>query len=778
MKRITIVTILLFAVVTCFAEHVKTDDANKVARNFLKNNNANYEALEDVSNPVAFDNIYVFTTSGSFVVMSADDCVRPVLGYSLTEGFDVNNIPDNMKSWLGDYSVQIQLAIDNSAKASSEIRKMWDDLKNRAPNAAKANSVVEPLLSTTWNQNYPYNYYCPADANGPQGRVYAGCLATALAQVMKYWNYPEVGQGSHTYEHGVYGVLTADFGATTYNWSQMPDNLTNSSPQAEIDAVATLIYQCGIAVDMNYGPNGSGAYYYKVPGAFKDFFRYSESATLESQTEYSNEGWIAMLKSELDEGRPMYYCGNNENSGHAFVCDGYRSDDYFHINWGWSGYMDDYWAIGALNPDPYTFNLTNMAVRFVEPIYDLPAPTLTVSAQQGHNVLSWDAIPGAVSYDVYRDAEKIATAYNGTEYEDSDVGFCVYHKYYVRALDAISKSNPSNVVEFKNTFRSITPSNLTATLNGNNVGLGWTGYNDNMSVELRYGLNHYGFSWGYMGSYDTYWGQKYPASTLSGFEGMSIDKVSVYISEPGDYKMYLYKNNTYTTNNQLVEHDFTATSMGWFDIELSNPICLDVTKDLWVVFYADMSIQFPAAYGDYSNPDGQYAKYLATDLSYFGDYSVEGDYSWVIKVHFTEGTYSYSIYRNNTLIVDNQQNTEYVDANLTDGEYTYYVKTNYQCGSSAASNEVTVLVGDPVHIAEVSGGELVVFPNPAKNNLLIESKENIRQCDIYTVGGALVYSTNNCSSSFEIDITDLPLGVFVIKLQSEYSVYTIKFVKD
>ena len=778
MKRFNIVTILLLAVFTCFAENVKTNDASKAARNFLKNNNASYEALEDVSAVASFKNVFVFTTESSFVVMSSNDCVRPILGYSLTKGFDCQNIPDNMKSWIQSYSDQIQYAIDNSVAASPEIAKMWADLKKGTPDAAKANSVVEPLLSTTWNQNYPYNYYCPLDANGPEGRVYAGCLATALGQVMKYWNYPNTGQGSHTYTHGIYGDLTADFGATTYNWSQMPDYLTTLSSQAEIDAVATLLYQCGVALEMNYGPYGSGAQYFMAPYALKEFFRYSPASTLESRTEYSDAGWIAMLKGELDEGRPVFYGGNNEDSGHAFVLDGYRSDDYFHVNWGWSGYQDEYWAIGALNPEPYTFNLYNVAVRFAEPIYSLPAPTLSVSAQQANNVLSWDAVSGASSYDVYRDAEKIATAYTGTEFVDSNVEFGTYFKYYVRAKDATSKSNPSNIVGFKNTFRDIAPKNLTASSNGNDVTLNWTGYEGNISTELRYGLNTFGYSWGYMGEYDTYWGQQYPASSLSGFAGMSIDKVSVYITTPGDYKLYLYKNNTSTTGNQLLEQDFTVTSIGWFDITLSNPICIDVTKNLWVVFYADASIMYPASYGNYSNPDGQYAKYLSISLNGMGSYSVDGDYSWLIKIHVTDGSYSYSIYRNNTLIADNQSNTTYIDTNLNDGEYNYYVKTDYQCGSSAASNTVTVIVGDPVNIEEAGGGELVIFPNPANDKILIESQETIKQCDIYTIGGALVYSTANCSNSFEINIKDLPTGILVIKMYSESSVFTTKFVKE
>ena len=781
MKKFTVVAIFLFAVMTCFAEHVKNNEAIVAARTFLKNNNAEYEALKDISVIAAFDNIYVFTTENSFVIMPVDDCVRPVLGYSLTKGFDAADIPANMRSWIENYSAQIQHAIDNSAKASADIKKMWDDLKNEVPDTAKSITVVEPLLTTTWNQNYPYNYFCPADVNAPDGRVYAGCLATAMAQVMKYWNYPETGEGSYSYTHYNYGTLTANFGETTYNWDLMPDYITYDSPQENIDAVATLIYHCGISVDMDYGPYGSSAYYYKVPNVLKTFFKYSSATTLESKTEYSDEGWIAMLKSELDEGRPLYYCGNNENNGHAFVCDGYRSDDYFHINWGWSGYLDDYWAMGALNPDPYTFNLWNMAVRFLEPIYDLPAPTLSVSAQQRTNVLSWNAVSGAVSYDIYRDSEKIATAYPGTEYIDTDVDFCFYYKYYIRAIGADnSKSNPSNIVGFKNYYRNIAPTDLSASLIGDNVELSWTGYEGNISADLRYGLNNHGFTWGYMGDYDTYWGQKYPASMLSGFKGMYVDKVSVFITEPNDYKLYLYKNNTTTVTNQLLEEDFTAYSIGWYDIELSNPISIDVTTSLWVVFYCDMSVWYPIAYGDYSGPDVQYARYLATNLTDVCYNYLNFDVSWLIKTHVTDGDYSYNIYRDGSLIANNQHDTSFIDSNLSEGIYTYYVTTTYNNGESGASNEETVIVGDPLTIVSENVNEdFLVYPNPAKDMLLIDNMENVViQCDITTIGGRVVYSKNNCSSRFEVDVHTLPSGVYIIKLYSESSVYTGKFIKE
>jgi hypothetical protein len=193
-----------------------------------------------------------------------------------------------------------------------------------------------PLLSTKWNQGQYYNASCPVDAEGTDGHVPVGCVAVAMAQVMKYHNYPVTGTGSHSYSHPVYGTLSANFGATTYNWASMPDSLSKYDSD-----VATLLYHVGVSVEMDYTPDQSGAYMSDAAYALETYFKYSNSLSYVWKSSYSTDEWTTILRTEIDNKRPILYSGHG-TGGHAFVCDGYSGSDYFHFNWGWGGSEDNY----------------------------------------------------------------------------------------------------------------------------------------------------------------------------------------------------------------------------------------------------------------------------------------------------------------------------------------------------------------------------------------------------------------------------------------------------
>ena len=170
---------------------------------------------------------------------------------------------------------------------------------------------------------------------------------------LKYWEYPSQGTGFHSYNEDDYGTISANFGSTTYQWSSMPNNISSSN-----NAVATLMYHCGVSVDMNYSPQVSGAYVITAQSpvthcseyAFTTYFGYDNSVQGVERANYTTDSWIQLLKTELDAGRPIEYAGFGSGGGHAFVCDGYDNNDYFHFNWGWGGYYDGYFLIDALNP--------------------------------------------------------------------------------------------------------------------------------------------------------------------------------------------------------------------------------------------------------------------------------------------------------------------------------------------------------------------------------------------------------------------------------------------
>jgi phage anti-repressor protein len=236
-------------------------------------------------------------------------------------------------------------------------------------NEQRSTTAVAPLLTDSWGQGCYYNNLCPEDANGSCGHVVTGCVATSFAQILHYWGYPATGMGSHTYTPTGYPTQTANFGATTYNWANMPNSLSSSSSSTQVNAVATLMWHCGVAVEMNYGPTGSGASSSDIPYALVNYFGYSENLSVVSRDNYGNSEWLALVKGSLDLARPVHLRGSDENGGggHAFVCDGYNNSDQLHINWGWYGNHNGYFAVGALNVSGYAFNVGNVAIINIYP---------------------------------------------------------------------------------------------------------------------------------------------------------------------------------------------------------------------------------------------------------------------------------------------------------------------------------------------------------------------------------------------------------------------------
>ncbi len=310
---------------------------------------------------------YVFNVNQNqgFVIVSGEDKTIPVLGYVDKGGYDAQKLPNGLRKLLFAYAREVKnIAQDYHVTATPTIRSQWQNLTNGVL-AENRSSSVSPLLTTEWSQSSGgYNLFCPTGTP-------TGCVATATAQIMKYHNHPAQGTGSHSYNHTDFGTLSANFGATTYDWANMPNSLSGSPTQAEKEAIATLMYHVGVSLDMNYSPGSSGAFSRLVPDALKDHFSYDNSAQFIKRSYYSLTSWKNKLKTELDVARPVYHSGfcANPQAGHAFVIDGYDTDDKFHVNWGWGGYADGYFEINNLNPgSTYTFNDTQSAIIRIKPL--------------------------------------------------------------------------------------------------------------------------------------------------------------------------------------------------------------------------------------------------------------------------------------------------------------------------------------------------------------------------------------------------------------------------
>ena len=310
---------------------------------------------------------YVFNVGPGFVMVAADDRVLPVLAYAQDETFVVEGMPENIRFFLDEYVREIAQILSDTA-LSAPLVSQWREALTASGGMSRNATAVAPLLTTRWNQNNYYNRMCPADTAGPGGHTYAGCVATAMGQILRYWQYPTSGIGTHSYScnhsgqgYGDYGTLSADFANTTYQYNMMPNQLTANTGAAQVQAVAELLYHCGVSVEMMYGPGGSGAYSTDVPNALQTYFGYPFCMRV-ARSSYTDVAWTNLIKTELDRLRPVYYNGQGSSGGHAFVCDGYNSSDYFHFNWGWSGYNNGYYLLSNLNPSSYEFNSQQAAI--------------------------------------------------------------------------------------------------------------------------------------------------------------------------------------------------------------------------------------------------------------------------------------------------------------------------------------------------------------------------------------------------------------------------------
>ena len=296
------------------------------------------------------DAYYVFNNdAGGFVIIAGDDAVTPVLGYTSTGSFDAENLPDGLKDLLKSYERQIA-ALGDSYQA------------NRT--ATRAGFTGENLLNTAkWNQNAPFNKYTP-------NNYVTGCVATAGAIVMKHHGYPAKGTGSHSYTWNGQD-LTANF-EHDYDWANMPTKYTVGNDEA-FDGVARLMSDLGVAVEMKYAKGGSGASMEDLLTALKKYFGYSKYARLLAIADLGAEVWNDRLRAEIDANRPILYSAVDSNKGgHSFVIDGYK-DESFSVNWGWGGYCDGFYRIGALNPETGgkplgdQYNLSQSAVFSLQP---------------------------------------------------------------------------------------------------------------------------------------------------------------------------------------------------------------------------------------------------------------------------------------------------------------------------------------------------------------------------------------------------------------------------
>ncbi len=348
MKK-NLLTLLFCAIVLfAFSAPIDVNKAHQIAANFMakksgiKTNKEFSLVYTGLNNSAKGEQttFYVFASkkSNGFVIVAADDLLPAILGYSEEGVFDTNNLPSNFRYWLSFYERSIPAIIAKGEKA----------------NTPKNTKSIDPLLrDMAWDQGAPYNVLTPR--NSESEATATGCVATAMAQIMRYHRWPVKGSGTVSYTtRTLKKTLTQDLGAKPFDWDNMPGIYSSASTEAQKAAVAQLMYYAGVSVEMDYdipANGGSGAYSSDVPNALVENFNYSIGIDHLYRDGYHYADWAAIIRDELDNNRPVYYSGASPDGGHAFVCDGYDENGLFHINWGWSGMSNGYFSLIEMNPD-------------------------------------------------------------------------------------------------------------------------------------------------------------------------------------------------------------------------------------------------------------------------------------------------------------------------------------------------------------------------------------------------------------------------------------------
>lgn len=356
----------LFLVFCCipfsfFAKNVDVITAEKIAKFVLTGTDAQTRTNEiDVSLIWTGEDMctrtndspayYVFNKVGGngFVIVSGDDIIKPILAYSYVNSFHVENMPDNLRAWMAYYREQINWAREENIVSDEETIWAWERLRDEIDSAKNSEEVL--IETALWDQTAPYNLLCPT-INGTQAPT--GCVATALAIVMKYNRWPDQGSGmTFQYTTKQYKQTLSATYNIVYDWDNMLNKYEKGNYSTEqAEAVSQLMYHCGVFSEMDYTPRSSGALTLTAMGGMVRYMKYDKSMTLQSREWYTEAEWNSLLKKELDAGRLIIYGGsNNKEEGHQFVLDGYKQNDY-HVNWGWGGTANGYYSLSALDPD-------------------------------------------------------------------------------------------------------------------------------------------------------------------------------------------------------------------------------------------------------------------------------------------------------------------------------------------------------------------------------------------------------------------------------------------
>ena len=777
--RKTFLTLCLAALTlgNLLAGPVDQQKAQKVGAKFLsttavsqKNADVQLQLVSTAYDRNATD-YYVFNVSNGegFVIVAGDDRVKPILAYSTTGSIDPNNMSEGFEFTLEGFREEIQYVREHNLTATPDIVAEWRSVNEKGSlnRGGQTRTVVGPLCQTLWNQNFPWNSQCPEDPEGSGGHVYAGCVATAMGMVMKFWEWPAQGVGSHSYHPEGYAQQSANFGETEYHFELMPNTLDSTSTEEEYFEIAQLLHHLGISVDMMYSGSGSGAYSDAVPSALRSYFRYNCNDHVTNYGNwwpgwgYTNEEWTQMLKDGgLDELLPLYYSGQDDSGagGHAYVCDGYDENDYFHFNWGWSGRDNAWCPIGALNTTRYAFNQMNGFTGHIIPqgdvYYSRPDSVDKMVAIEEASLdavrLSWtnptldlngNALTGITSITIRRNFEVIAELTDAQvgvdmEYEDNGLEPGLYeYSIFVTNEAGISRT----------TYRSVLVGekcNVVFQLHDDG-GDGWKGAAISVASES---------------------GQRIAIITMTEGSDLVVDLPLLrgnlnFIWNHGWY-------HAYPEHDTDGECSFTILDYDGNELYASGDL-----EDGIFMTYENNCEEAPLACYPVQNLDGEYY--------YTGEENLGGHLNWDTPA-ITNNLDHFNVYR--TLIsykaegeliaeipYDGLSTYEYFDnmASQWMGGYKYEVTCTYARGDENCESEEEEIIIIITDLAENSG-DIQVYPNPANGLLNIEG-QGIMLISISNLLGQTLQETK-AEDNTTLDMSRFESGMYLIRIETENGV--------
>lgn len=700
-----------------------------------------YASSDHSSEAIPLFNVY--NVGDGFVIVAADNRLQPVIAYSTEGPFVVEQMSPAMMDIMDGYAAEIMAYLEQPSVVTAVANPMWREILEMRPVCARNQVVVPPLIQTRWDQDDYYNILCPSDSAGPGNHVLTGCVATAMAQVMRYWEYPAQGTGSHSYSCN-YGTLSADFGNTTYNYAMMPDILTSNTPAAQRQEVAKLIYHCGVSVDMDYGPESSGSYLSLSPNALHTYFGYRQSSYIH-KSQYSASSWNVIIKNQLDSLRPVLYRGRSDAGGHAFVCDGYDDQDYFHFNWGWSGSNNGYFLLSDLTPGNHNYNTSQEAIinLFVDKLMMKTSTTFQMlysvngTADTAQiRVLSLNGgqqVTATVTGDFtisdgsspFTDTLMLSSGNQilYVRFQDANAATATHFGTLSLAYDSLTTTIGLRGEAVALVYEA--PQNLSATNVSPYVHLTWEPPTYTPQTHT-YGDNTHTSNYGYSSDYartilyrlcDTDLVAFYPAQLthISFFLKSAVTTCKLVVYQGGSYDGYSLSSGTQVLEQALDLSQLNSNA--WNTVALQTPVPIVLGEEIWYGVY----IEAPG--GSYTVPVGNAGNYEPEKGEIAGRHYASGDISWSfynvgknfsLLAHFQslQPTLSHYQITRDSLVRGTTTQLFYDDMVSQTGEYTYHIAAVYEDGGTAevtTSLQVQVVMQEDTIVAQICDGDSYDF---------------------------------------------------------------------